>query len=148
MIFIRKIKKYFKSEYGASAVEFALIAPILILMLIGTVDFGMFIMERMQLQNTAHTVANFVAQTQDDRNIQTIAAESYGANFADITLVSNFTCECSDSTAQTCPVDCGDDDYQRRFINVTASGNFSALFPYPFLPDSMELQSSVRMRVD
>lgn len=145
---LKMFKKYLRNESGASAVEFALISPILIFMLIGTVDFGFFITERMQLQNTAHAAADYVAQVQDDANVQIVAEESYGAGFEDITLTSEFLCECSDGVEAACPVSCGDDDYQRRFISIAASGTFEPIFPYPGLPTDMPLQSTVRMRVD
>lgn len=141
-------KHYWRDESGASAVEFIMMAPIFIVLLVGTVDFGFFMTEKMRLQTVAQVTADYVSQTQVDDNAQVVAAESYDGDFEDVTLTSNFTCECSDGTAQECPVSCGDDDYQRRFVDVSASAVFEPIFPYPGLPDNVTLQSTVRMRVD
>ena len=142
------IEQYLKNELGASAVEFALFAPLLLVMLFGTVDFGFFTLERMRIQNVAQAAASYVSQVQSDADIQTIAQESYTGDYDDISLTSQFVCTCSDGTAQECPVVCDEDDYQRRFVSVSVSGNFSPILPYPGLAESLNLQSTVRMRVD
>lgn len=142
------LQEYIRNELGASAVEFALLSPILIVLLIGTVDFGFYIMQSMRLQNVAHASAEYVSQAQDDANVQIIAEEAYAGDFADITLTSEFECECSDGVVDVCPVSCGSNDYQRRYVSVTASGTFQALMPYPGLADDLELESTARMRVD
>ncbi|MGB0720701.1 MAG: TadE/TadG family type IV pilus assembly protein [Bdellovibrionales bacterium] len=145
---VQVFKRYVADCVGASAVEFALMAPILIFILIGTVDAGRYVHQRMQMTNAAHTTASYVAQAGDDANAQTVASESYGGDFDDIAVVSEFECECSDGEALACPVACGADDFQRRFVRVAASGTFSPVFPYPVLSEGLTLQSSVRMRVD
>ncbi|MCB1650884.1 MAG: pilus assembly protein [Alphaproteobacteria bacterium] len=147
-MFLNVLKLYFKSRSGASAVEFALLAPLLILMLIGTVDFGFFTMERMRLQNTAAAAADYVARAKDDTNVQTVAQESYAGDFSDVTLTSDFVCMCSDGSEQTCPVSCGASDYQRRYVSVNASRTFQPLIMYPGIPRNLDLSMSVRMRVD
>lgn len=144
----QRILKWWNCDIGASAVEFALVSPLLILMMIGVVDMGVFAMERMRIQNTAYAAASYVAQVGDDTNVQVIADEAYEGDFNNIVLSSEFECECADGVAQACPSACGDGDYQRRFVNITASGTFDSFFPYPGLPDSVALERSVRMRVD
>ena len=49
-----------KNENGAAAVEFALIAPILLLLLVGTVEFGWFIHMKMTLNSAATYAARVV----------------------------------------------------------------------------------------
>jgi len=141
-------KTYIHNQSGASAVEFALLSPLLIFMFVGTIDFGLFIMERMHIQNTAHAVADYVAQVQDDANVQVVAEEAYDRDFSDIVIISEFECECSDGVVDACPITCSSDDYQRRFVRVSASGSFAPLFPYPGIPNNVDLQTTVRMRVD
>lgn len=146
---IQLIKRYTSNQDGASAVEFALLAPFLIVMLVGTYDFGIFIKEKMQLQNTAQVVAQYIAKAQDDSNAQVIADEVYSGSNDDLDLNTEFFCECSDGIAAECPIVCNDeDDFQRRFVTVSVSGNFEAVFPYPGIPDEINMESSVRVRVD
>lgn len=139
---------YKNNEDGASAVEFALLLPILILLFIGCVDVGYYLMNKMRLQNLSYSVAEYVAQADDDTNVQDIAAEMYEGDYENIELTSQFFCECSDGVAAECPIDCGADDYQRRFVTITADATFSALLPYPGIPNTLDMQSITRMRVD
>ena len=140
--------RFIREESGASAVEFALMAPVLVLLLLGLADMGLLVVERVQIQTLTTAAAEYVVRTQDDTNLPIVAAEVYPGNMNDITLESEFECECADGEAQICPVSCADGDYQRRFISVSASGNFSPLFPYYGLSDNITLQSTARLRVD
>lgn len=145
---MRIFKTYNMDESGAGAVEFALLAPVLILLLVGTVDIGFYVLDRMMVQNTAHAAAEYVTLAQSDDNVQTVAAEAYGRDISNLVVQSRFNCECADGVAQACPLDCGADDVARRFVTVNVSGDFSTLFPYPAVPDPVTLQGFARMRVD
>ncbi|MCB1783615.1 MAG: pilus assembly protein [Alphaproteobacteria bacterium] len=146
---IRKIYSYFLRQEGASAVEFALIAPGLLLMLVGTFDIGLYIVQKMQVQNVVEVVASYVVDVGSDDNVQVVAQESYGGDFSALTVTSDFECECSDGVVQACPVTCaGADDYQRRFVNIGATSHFTPLFPYPVLSSGIDINVSARMRVD
>lgn len=144
----KHVGKYFKNNDGIAAVEFALIAPILALILIVTIDMGLFIKSKMQIHNAANVIADYVASQDGDDDVQIVAEESYAGVFADIVAVSDFSCECNDGVSQSCPVICAADDHQRRFIDVTVSGSFSPIFSYPGFENNMLLESSARARVD
>lgn len=147
---IKQFKKFWQERIAASAVEFALLAPIFVTLLLGTADIGLYITNNITVRNIAGSVAEYVASSQDDANIETVAMEMYGGDFEDVTLSSEFECECEDGVIQACPLSCeGDGDYQRRFVNVTASSSYESIFLYPILnADGMQQQTSVRMRVD
>ena len=146
---IKYLKIFLSENSGASAVEFALISPILIMLIIGTVDIGLLINDRIEMQNISNSVAEYVAKTQDDSDIEIIAAEMHGSDYEGVTLTSQFECECLDAVVQICPVVCADDDYQRRYISVSASRPFDPIFLYPTMyTGGKVLDSTVRMRVD
>lgn len=140
-------KKYIHDCGGVAATEFALIAPIFAMLLVGTADMGMYILENMRLQNAAHAAASYVAQAQSEENAATVAAEIYNGR-GQIDVDTELACECADGVPLVCPASCGADDYQRRFINITINGTFNSLFPYPGLPEEMSLAGYARMRVD
>jgi len=141
-------ESYKRNSDGASAVEFALLAPIFILMIVGTVDMGMYVLQKTQLHNTVHTSAVYVARAADDESLQTIAQETHQGNFEDITVTSAFECECADGAVLSCPASCGSDDYQRRYVLVSGTGSYSSLFPYPGIPQSITISTQSRVRVD
>ena len=142
------IDRYVKNIAGMAAVEFALIAPILALTLIVTIDMGMFITSKMQVHNAANVIAEYVASQDDDVDVQIVAEESYAGVFADITATSDFSCECDDSVIQACPVTCIGEDHQRRFVDVTVGGSFSPIFAYPGFESSIQIEGVARTRVD
>ena len=142
------IQKYITRNDGASAIEFALLAPLLVFMLVATLDFGIFIKQKMMLQSMVSTTADYAMRTQSDDGLETVAEHAYSGNFEKITLSLDFECECSDGVAQVCPSACGLNDYQRRFIRVEAEGIFEPIFPYPGIPENINIQSSARMRID
>lgn len=148
MKLLDQLKRYLQNRSGASAVEFAFIAPILFTLLVGTIDFGMYAFQKMQIQNTAHSVAEYVMQTQSIDNVETVAQEVYDGNYNAITVASEFVCACSDGVAQECPLNCGSNDTQRRYVNVDISGDFTPIIPYQGISTQMTIESSVRLRVD
>lgn len=142
-------KNYISENEGASAVEFALLAPFFIIVLVATFDFGVYIQERMKIQSTAHTVAEYISVSQSEEGAQTVANEAYSGRNESIDVDTSFSCECGDGVVAECPIVCEEeDDFQRRFVTVSVSGQFDALFPYPGVPETINMSTAVRMRVD
>lgn len=145
---IKFFMHYIKNSHGASATEFSLLAPVLVLLLVGTIDFGLFIKQELQLQKMVSETASYAARIQGDSNLDAVAEGAYEGDFSKVTLDTILECSCSDGAAQTCPADCADDDFERRYVSISASGTYQPLFPYPGLPENMVLQSTARMRID
>jgi Flp pilus assembly protein TadG len=53
-----------RDRRGASAVEFAIIAPVFMLLFAGTVDIGAVLLKRLQLDNTLSAAANYALISQ------------------------------------------------------------------------------------
>ncbi len=58
------IRQFLCSKKGASAIEFALIAPIFLIMLMGGLEAGRFVMIMNKLQSAGFSLASIVSQTQ------------------------------------------------------------------------------------
>ena len=58
----RFLQQFIKSNTGASAIEFALVAPLMILLLFGGIELSRYIVITMDLDKTAYSMANMVAQ--------------------------------------------------------------------------------------
>jgi len=58
------IRGFFKSTLGAAAVEFALAAPLLILLAVGGFEMTRYIIIQQKISKTANTMGNLVAQNQ------------------------------------------------------------------------------------
>jgi len=68
---LNQIKKFIKRKDGVAAVEFAILAPLMLTMYIGTVEAGNFLSTNMKVTNTAATMADLVARAPyiDDNEI-------------------------------------------------------------------------------
>lgn len=101
-------------ERGAGAVELALIAPLLVGLLMGTVHFGSVAVHRMQMANAVRAGLQYASvrkpalgESTDFTSIN-MAVESAApaASNSDRSVVSSLYCECSDGTPTSCENSC------------------------------------------
>jgi len=59
---LNKIQNFVKRKDGVAAVEFAILAPLMLTMYVGTVEAGNFLSVNMKVTNTAATLADLVAR--------------------------------------------------------------------------------------
>lgn len=135
-----------KSESGAALVEFAIVAPVLALMLLGIIDFGRFMYNGILAANAARAAAAYGAQTlataTDIAGMTTAAnADSQGITWRSVTPVA--VCTVSGS-----PVNCGSNTAETVYVQVTVTGTFNTFIKYPFLPSTLPVTGSSFMRVE
>lgn len=145
------VTRYQIDKEGVAAVEFALIVPILAMLMIGLMDFGLFINAEMKLENMARASAEYVVNGGDEANIaQDVLAYAYTPDsvnsFDDIQIITATTCECDDGTAVDCGGSCDGTGYMRRFFAVELDLEYMTVFPYPGLPDSITLIGHARLQ--
>jgi Flp pilus assembly protein TadG len=58
---IRDIRVHARKERGAAAVEFALVLPILLVVLLGIIDFGLYFYNDLQLTHVARDAARYLS---------------------------------------------------------------------------------------
>ena len=135
----RRIRRLLARDLGQSAMEFALLAPILLILMLGVVDFGRVYFAYVSVTNGARNGAHFASQgTGAAVDIDGIRAAAIG--------------ETSDllNTSETNPdvsVVTGTDSQGRLYADVTMSYTFSSIFPWPGLPSSIDVDRTVRSRV-
>ena len=126
---------FFQCEKGVAAVEFAMIVPILLLILVGTVDYGMFINSKMKLQDLSRSAAQYVVQGGSDDDvmeniIQTsdFYTESQAAGQT-ITVTTEQICECANGNNIECDSTCGSNDYLRNYYIATLESTYAPIIP-------------------
>src|SRR5262249_10207930 len=135
---------------GLAAVEFALIVPLLATAIICTVDLGLGVYRKMQVQNAAQAGAEyalthgFLASTV---TTATTSATSYSGIQA--TPAPAQFCGCPSGTGVTstaCGTNCAGGAQAGTYVTVSAQAVYNTLLPYPLLPSSYTLtaQSTVR----
>jgi Flp pilus assembly protein TadG len=147
------MKGFFRCERGIAAIEFALIVPMLIMILIGVVDYGMFINQKMKLQDLARTATQYVVQGGSDANVMADIIQTsdfYKAAAAKgqvITVATETLCECANAVAVSCTGTCtGSGNYVRHFYSATLSGTYKPLFVYPGIGSDLKLTGYSRMQ--
>ena len=103
---------------GSALIEFTLFAPLLVVMSIYTMDFGLLFYRQMQVQNAAQAGVDWAMANHIYNNAAISAAATNATNYADISVSTGYPivrCGCPSSTGVTftsntapapCPV-CG-----------------------------------------
>lgn len=138
-------------DSGIAAVEFALIAPVLILLVVITYDIGMVVNDRMAMEDAALTSARYVFQGGDIAEVE--AEVTPMLDLTDPTsyaVTAEYQCECDDGAAIDCDTGCSGvgSGYMRRFVNVETSMDHQFLFPYPGMPDQLTIEGGARLQVE
>ncbi|MEE8168956.1 MAG: TadE/TadG family type IV pilus assembly protein [Phycisphaerae bacterium] len=135
---------------GAVALEFALLIPVLLIMLLGAIDFGMVINEKMKLASAARSGVQFAVQNtanaQDAAAIQLAVTNASGLDPADFTITSLQFCECAEGAVVACDGSCAIGT-PRVAVTVTVQENFQTLFTYPGIANPYPLSEQTTMRV-
>jgi hypothetical protein len=134
---------------GNVAVETAVIAPVLLLMLIGLVDFGLALQAQVNLDGAARAGAQvgLVGNPKPEAvetAVLTAAGDPDGSQGVAAEVVLSCVCP---TTGEA--IDCTDpcDDIIQRSMTVVVSREHSTLFRYPGIPISLRLTSRVLFRL-
>ena len=149
------------NESGRRFWSTALVVPFLLLLLIGTVEFGIVAMGSIEVTNAASAGALYGAQNRanasDNAGI-TNAARNDAANVTslNVTGVTQW-CACENATAVSvsgavnctafAPASCVSPSRIVEWVQVDTSAGFDPLFHYPGLPPTFTLRGRATMRV-
>jgi Flp pilus assembly protein TadG len=141
-----------RAQRGQSIVELALVTPLLLLMLVGTIEIGRFAYYSILVSNAARAGAQYGAQSlataADQAGIST-AAKNDAQNITGLTVTSTQLCGCNGaSLSGTCPATgCAAPGHGLVYVKVTAAGSFTSLFSYPGIPKTFDVTSTEEMQV-
>jgi Flp pilus assembly protein TadG len=132
---------------GASLTEFALVSPLVFLLLFGLIDVGRFLWGGMVVGNAARAGALYGAQDNTHANDVAGIRAAVLADAAQIspTVSPSPYCACDSATgtAVTCTgTPCAASDTKDLFISVTASYDFKPLIKWPGLPASLTVSKT------
>lgn len=172
-----KVHRRFLAESGQSLVELALLAPILVLLVIGVVEMGRYYYLSIVLENSAEAGALYGAQSLansvDTTGIQTAADNDFqnnGQPVGNLTVTSvpplSPVCGCDSGgslnpnppTSTYCSAvpplgtnpsagTCGAGQQWVVMVQVQAQATFTALTKFPGIPQSLTITRTVSMRV-
>ena len=134
---------------GVASVEMALMAPVLILFLLGMIDLSRAAVVAIRVVSAASVAAQYGAQgpgaaVQEDA-ILAVAQEDSGLDSLTVTTTS--FCKCSDGSASTCQAtDCASSRLV-EYIQVDAQAPWQPVFAYPGIPTTVNLSSTAIVQV-
>ncbi len=129
--------------------EFALLSPVLMLLIMGVADTGFGLVRKLQVQSAAQAGAQHAAihgfslsgiGTVVGASSSLIAADPQPLQFcgcASVTDVGEVSC------SSTCP----GGQTAGSYVRVFASSNYRPFFPYPFVGESVALSSQATLRL-
>ncbi|MEC8664278.1 MAG: TadE family protein [Pseudomonadota bacterium] len=148
---MRAINSYINNQEGVAATEFALLAPILMILMLGIFDYGMFMNAQMKLESTARAAAQYVVLGGDPELIEEEIILQSSLNVSADTMDSldidkSYTYECADGIDIGEGSECDDGDYLREFFEITISMDYEPIFGFPGVPDEITIAGNVRLQ--
>jgi Flp pilus assembly protein TadG len=125
---------------GQSLVELALLAPVLLLMVLGTIDFGRSFFAFVSVTNAARNGADYASTDVAS------AADLVGIRSAAVADTNDLL-----DTSATNPLviaTTGVDSHGDLYSDVTVTYTFSTLFPWPGLASTFDIERTVRARIN
>lgn len=131
------IRRRWRDDGGAAAVEFALILPILVLMLAGIADLGRMVYVRSVLESAARagaqaSFADPSATATIEAAVQTAIAASGITNV--VIPSASQACECSNGTAVNCASGTCATGSVRHYVTVAATTTYTPMINITNLP--------------
>ncbi len=134
-------------ERGNVTVELAFVLPVALLILVGIFDFGFATFETMSLRSAARAGGQYaLINPSDAAGLEQVVRNSTFVDGADVEVTYNPYCQCPSGTTVSCSTGtCGSQSFYRLY-EVTVTKPYSAIFPYPGIPDSMTLTGTAVFR--
>jgi Flp pilus assembly protein TadG len=149
---IRKAHSEFRNERGSAAIEFALISPVFVILLIGVVELGFAGLGAMRVQDAAEAGALY-AQVNgwDAAGIAAAVTNATGATGITATPAPVNFCGCPGAdgiTAADCAGECADGSAPGKYVTVSASMPRLSIMPETIstLPPALTAHSTVRIQ--
>lgn len=139
---LRFIKRFVAAREGVSAVEFALVAPVLTISLLGVVDIGHIVYQRADMESALRAGIQYFMNGGDDLNkAETVVNQSWTTKPDTVSIVAEKYCLCG-TTQHACNTLCDDDTYPDSYNRLTATATLEGIL----MDGTYNVEQSVRVR--
>jgi Flp pilus assembly protein TadG len=154
----RRLRSFWRERKATSAIELALVLPLVAGMIVPLTDLGMGAYTKMQVQNAAQAGADYALKNAGSgfnaTNIGTAvtSATSLSGVTADPTPTESCACVggtpavITNTTAPPCVTGCASGS-EGVYVTVNAQASYTPLFPYPAIPSSITFNATSIVRV-
>ena len=132
-----KRSRFCRSDSGSSAVEFALVAPVLFFSLLASIDVGLAVNERMIVdqalragaeQAMADPGATAVKSVAEYAAMQSFSVGESGGPLGEISITVNEYCACPATTTNvSCSITCSSGGNPYRFYDLSATKTYNSM---------------------
>jgi len=146
---------------GAALVEFTIFAPLLVVMSIYTMDFGLYFFNNLEIQNAAQAGAQWAIANRVYNSSDIATAAKNATNFTAVTVTSSQFCGCSGPTSnpivtpatpatQTCTASSTcTNGLVGTYVTVSATPTtaYQSFAPYGLVPSTYNLTGTSTARI-
>lgn len=136
---------------GVAALEFALVAPVIVLLALGIIDLGRAIDRSFELRSAAYAGAQTgLVDPLDDQAIREAVRATNDLQFADDEIVIERFCESGGTVVrESLPCDFNTFPQAASYLRIQTRKPYDFIFPWPFLDsESLTLTGTAELRVD
>jgi Flp pilus assembly protein TadG len=151
-------RRFASDRSGVAMVELALITPILGLMTVGTIDYALLVTSKLAVEGAARNGASYaISHGYNSTTISNIIT----ANTRSATFLSAVTADpapnpwygCANAStgvvaAATATTVCTNGLVAGRYVTASASATYTFLIPWPGLPTTFPITSSMSVRIE
>jgi Flp pilus assembly protein TadG len=144
----KALERLADSKSGGAALELAVVAPFLFLLIIGVVDYGRAFFTSVTVANAARAGAEYGAQnvaTSTDTAGMKSFAQADGQDAGTLTVAARQYCKCA-GVAHTCSTVCAGGAVPEVYVEVTATKKLAMLLKYPGLADTITVLRKATFR--
>jgi len=144
-------RQYGNGSRGTAAVEFAIFAPGLILMMVMTADLALGIYCKMRVQNAAQFGTEYaVVHGFDATAITNAVSSNTSVSGLSVTPPPYQFCGCAASSGINttgCSSPCPDGSSAGVYVSVSTQGTYNTLIPYPLVQNSYTFATQATVRI-
>ena len=145
------LRRFLSDRTAAGAVEFAFLTPILLMMILLTLDLGLGGYRQMQVQSAAQAGAEYAVVNGFDKSriLAAVTSATPNANISASPDPAQF-CACAGSSGlvqSSCGATCGSGRKAGTYASVFTTTTYRAIIFYPGLSDSYVLSGQATVRL-
>ena len=136
--------RFFRNKDGAAAVEFGLVAPLVVAVLIGVVTYGGTILAYSRMRQAISSGAQYALSVEDDlTSVEAVVNAAWSPKPQGATVTVTRQCFCADApeTVTDCSVNCADGDYPMMYTRIAGQMSYTG-----FGGDTATLNASQKVR--
>ena len=135
---IHKIMSVYRDHRASAAIETAIIAPVLIYLVFGTVDYALYVVDNMRLAKGVASAVQFAMYNSDnDEGIRQVAYTASKFSSGQASVEIQHFCECPNSSSGSCADNCPNDNHKKIFVSVAMQHAYTPMIPYPFVTSAI-----------